>query len=43
MEHDGGQYEKKNICVCVYTYVYDLVQQTLTEQCKSAMIEKVKN
>ena len=22
IEHDGRQYEKKNVCVCVYIYIY---------------------
>ena len=39
MEHDGREYEKKNVYIYIYVWLghYD-VQQKLTKHCKSATL-----
>ena len=38
VEHDGRQFEKKNVCVYIYMTGHFSVKPELKERCKSSML-----
>ena len=46
INHNGKEYKKEYVCVCVYIYIYVYmylnyfaIQQTLTQHCKSIILQ----
>ena len=46
-DHDGREYEKKSVCVCMYIRMYNTghyaIQLKLTQHCKSTILRKKKD